>query len=275
METDEVLESGYGPSAPPGDNLLNDFVQGEADAFVELARARGDRVEHDEEFAITMTDGGSPSLFANPAVLRRPLLEHEWPEAGQRMHAFYAAADGGPFITYSGWPTPDLRSFGFGAIGHPPLMLRPPAPIATATPVGFEIRSVDDADTAAQFERTLVLGFPVPEIDADAATGHLIGSDPGAAGNWRHYLGLLDGVPVATGSAYVGAHHVHVEFISTLTEARGRGIGHAVTAAATLAAPDRPALLIASDLGRPVYSRMGYLTMARFTLWAGHRGAQP
>ena len=36
VETDEVLESGYGPGAPRGDNLLNDFVQGEAEAFAEL-----------------------------------------------------------------------------------------------------------------------------------------------------------------------------------------------------------------------------------------------
>ena len=40
---------------------------------------------------------------------------------------------------------------------------------------------------------------------------------------------------------------------------------------ATLADPDAPSMLIASDLGRPTYERMGNLTMARFTLWAGTR----
>ena len=79
-------------------------------------------------------------------------------------------------------------------------------------------------------------------------------------------------VPVATGSGYVDEHHVHVEFIATLEECRGRGVGYAITAAATLAAPDRPALLIASDLGQPVYRRLGYIAISRFTLWAGHRG---
>jgi hypothetical protein len=34
---------------------------------------------------------------------------------------------------------------------------------------------------------------------------------------------------------------------------------------------DAPSMLIASDLGRPTYERMGYLPMARFTLWAGSR----
>ena len=30
---------------------------------------------------------------------------------------------------------------------------------------------------------------------------------------------------------------------------------------------DRPAVLIASDEGRPVYSRMGYLAVERWTAW--------
>jgi hypothetical protein len=30
-------------------------------------------------------------------------------------------------------------------------------------------------------------------------------------------------------------------------------------------------MLIASDLGRPTYARMGFLTLTRFTLWLGSR----
>ena len=79
-----------------------------------------------------LTDGGSPTPFGNVAVLRRPLADAEWPEAARRMHAFYAEQDGGPFMTFSGWPTPDVRGLGFGAVGHPPLMLRPVGPIDSA-----------------------------------------------------------------------------------------------------------------------------------------------
>jgi hypothetical protein len=271
METDEVLESGYGPDAPRGDNLLNDFVQGEAEAFAELGRARGDRVAENGEFGLMMADGASPSLFGNVVVLRRPLLEHEWPGAARTMHEYFAEREGGAFLTFCAWPTPDVRNLGFGAVGHPPLMLRPTGPDAAPLPDGFEIRAVTDATTAAQYERTLVLGYPVPEIDPDA-TGSFINPDADAAPRWRHFLGVLDGAPVATGSAFVDDSHVHVEFISTIAEARGRGVGYAITAAATFAAADRPALLIASDLGKPVYDRLGYLTISRFTLWAGHRG---
>jgi hypothetical protein len=40
---------------------------------------------------------------------------------------------------------------------------------------------------------------------------------------------------------------------------------------ATTADAEAPSMLIASDLGRPTYERMGYLPMARFTVWAGTR----
>jgi hypothetical protein len=38
-----------------------------------------------------------------------------------------------------------------------------------------------------------------------------------------------------------------------------------------MADPARPAMLIASDLGQPVYERMGYVRLTRFTLWVGSR----
>jgi len=34
----------------------------------------------------------------------------------------------------------------------------------------------------------------------------------------------------------------------------------------------RPAVLNASDAGRPTYERLGYIPISRCTLWAGHRG---
>jgi predicted N-acetyltransferase YhbS len=55
--------------------------------------------------------------------------------------------------------------------------------------------------------------------------------------------------------------------VSNLARARGKGIGAALTWAATLAEPELPATLISSDDGRPVYERMGYLPIHRFTLW--------
>jgi hypothetical protein len=86
------------------------------------------------------------------------------------------------------------------------------------------------------------------------------------------WLARLDGEPVATAAAFT-SHGVNlVEIIATTAAARGRGIGAALTWRATLADPAVPAVLLASDLGRPVYERMGYLPISRATLWLGGLG---
>ena len=56
-------------------------------------------------------------------------------------------------------------------------------------------------------------------------------------------------------------------YVAALPAARGRGVGAAVTWAATLCQPERPAVLVASDDGRPVYERMGYVAIERWTAW--------
>jgi len=270
METDEVLESGYGPDTPPGDNALNDFVQGEADAWKTLAIARGDRVAEDKELGLMLADGGSPSPFGNVALLRRPIRDDEWPTVSERMQQFFGGHPGGPFLVFSGWPTRDLRSLGFGQIGHPPMMRRPPRPLAVPPVEGFEIRRVDDDDTAHDWERVLIEAYPVPELQPYSPGCFLSGNAVSAPG-WHYFVGYLDGEAVATAGSFVDERHVRIEFISTQDACRGRGIGNAITCAATAADLTKPAMLIASDLGYPTYLRMGYEPLVRFTLWAGHR----
>ena len=60
---------------------------------------------------------------------------------------------------------------------------------------------------------------------------------------------------------------VLVEYVAALATARGRGAGAAATWAATLCVPDLPAVLIASDDGRPLYEAMGYVAIERWTAW--------
>ena len=77
------------------------------------------------------------------------------------------------------------------------------------------------------------------------------------------------------GSGYVGDRLVRVDNIATLDSARGRGYGLAITAAAAAVDPSKPATLIASDLGRGVYERLGFVAMLRFTYWIGSADPEP
>jgi hypothetical protein len=85
----------------------------------------------------------------------------------------------------------------------------------------------------------------------------------------RFWVGYLDGRPVACSGAHVTDACVDVEYVACHEAARGRGIGAALTWRATLADPTKPAVLIASDPGQPVYEKMGYLRVMRLTMWAG------
>ena len=55
MDTDEELESGYGPTTPDGDNLLNDF-------------ARGESTDNREVFVITLQKDRSVAVCYMAAV---------------------------------------------------------------------------------------------------------------------------------------------------------------------------------------------------------------
>ena len=222
METDEVLSTGAGAATPPGDNLCNDYAQGLADAFGSLAAARGDRVAHDDTAALS--DAGSPSMFGNVAVIRRPVDESAWPALAAQMLALSSGRPGGSFLVFSAWPTPDLRELDFGgSVIRRSCSVRR-VPLHDEPIDDFEIRPVTDATTARGWEHALVHGYP--EAGVAAVRGRML--PPRArprAPRWRHWVGYLAGEAVGTASALVGDHHVDVEFISTLESARGRGIG--------------------------------------------------
>lgn len=268
MDTDEQLETGYGTATPLDDSFCNDYQLSLADAYTALADKRGDRVLHDA--GVTLCDAASPSRFLNVAIVREPSSDAGWRVLADRVRGFFTKGSGGSFLLYSAWPTPDLATYNFACVGHPLLMIRWPAPVTVDPILCFEIRAVTDKVGAEAWESVFIESFPVRELQP-FRPGSILPPPTLAAPGWQHWVGYLDGVAVATASAYVGKHHLNVENISTLERARGRGIGRCMTATATAARPDLPAMLIASDLGRPVYSRLGYQSLLHYTLWAGDR----
>jgi hypothetical protein len=267
MNEPSELETGYGPASRPGDNLLNDFVQENAVSFAAFGAARGDRLGRIEGI-VTLVDAGSPLPFSNRAVLEQPIddirvvLDH--------VRSFYDAGPATPFLLDSAWPTPNLEPIGFARMGHPPLMVRPAGMELPPAPLELRIERVVDDRTAHDYEHALIYGYPAPQLqpmtDVTIVTPKAL-----AAPGWHHFVGYVDDAPVAAGSGYVGDRLVRVDNIATLESARGRGYGLAMTAAAAALDLTKPATLIASDFGRSVYERLGFVALLRFTYWLGLR----
>ena len=138
---------------------------------------------------------------------------------------------------------------------------------APASNPELQIASVETADQLADFEQTLIEAYPVPEHQPWQRGSFLHPSVLGT--RWRMFVGYEGDRCVATAAAWLTDTVTIVEMVSTRDVCRGKGYGAAITAAATHAEPGRTAMLIASDLGRSVYDKLGYLPLLRYTLYVG------
>jgi hypothetical protein len=261
---EQPLETGWLRDTPTADTLLRSFVLGTADWMEAVARASGGPVLRTDD--VLAVDEHSAHLLFNNAVLMRPLNAARAEKVAADLMGFFGGA-GGPYSMFCPFPAevPGLEVF-----GHPPLMLRVAGGSAPPVPPELEIRAAETREDLEAYERVLVDGFPLEELKPwrpgvafHPANLHV----PGV----QLFVGRVDGAPVTCASSIIGCGVNHVEFVATLPEARGKGYGAAVTWAATMADPSLHALLIASDMGRPVYERMGYVPLMRWTLLVGQR----
>ena len=140
-------------------------------------------------------------------------------------------------------------------------------------PAGFEIGDVQEEKDLQDFKRVLIEGYDMPPAMAEgwvqSTHGFGIGKTP-----WRMVLGRLNGEPVGTNIVLNGAGVVGVYGIAVSPSARGKGIGAAITLQPLLDARDREgykyAVLFSTEMGAPVYQRIGFrLTDVRINryLW--------
>lgn len=136
-------------------------------------------------------------------------------------------------------------------------------------PMGVTLGWVVDEASMRDATRLAATGFGIPGELGEAVADVL--APLGAPGSpVRTVVAELDGRPVASALGIGLGRSVVIGNVATLEDARGRGIGRAVTIAVLRDAMERGArfgVLESSDLGHPVYRRIGFRDVAALQVY--------
>ena len=211
-------------------------------------------------------DSGLPTAFFNRVVILRRLRSSAAPELAERIARFYGERPGGgPYLVVDTWSTVDLAPYGFKRFLTLPFMVR--APDALAGPrSNLDIREARSRSDIAGFVDALVEGFAISGL-IDIPASRVMDERVLAEGSMRCWVAYSEGRPVGTSVAYISDGVVGVYLVSVVPDMRRKGVGEALTWQATLADRAAPCTLQASELGRPIYEQMGYITAAECATW--------
>jgi RimJ/RimL family protein N-acetyltransferase len=157
---------------------------------------------------------------------------------------------------------------GFRCVYEMPEMLLHGRAEERPLPDGVELRRLTSPEQAEDYWRVAgpaytSIGFP-PEMFASYRNHEGL-----MAENLVAFLAYLDGEPVSIAMTIVTHGVAGIYWVGSLEAARGKGLGRAVTTAATNAGFDLGAdvaSLQASPMGKPIYEAMGYETAFDYRL---------
>ncbi len=224
----------------------------------------GAEVLERDGLVLSLTNAPEPSLNAayverEPADPRRALAWGE-EEMARRGHAF--GLDHPP----GRWPALDraVRESGLERLLSRPVMVAEVTSVLeVAPPAGVRIEPVERRDQALTHARVDATAFGSSvEISERVFAPGLVGVE-----GTRGFLAWRGSEPVGGSVAQEGSGATGVFGVGVVSEARGRGIGAALTVAAVRAFPADLAWLVPSDLARPMYERLGFRELETWEVW--------
>ncbi|WP_410588016.1 GNAT family N-acetyltransferase [Amycolatopsis sp. lyj-23] len=213
-----------------------------------LARARGDGVA--DHPAFTAVDGRRFRIMLRTATPGDPAVEELTELARARRAAGRTVVVEDPFRVL------DLSALGMTA-GQLPVMAREPGPV----PAPGDVERVTTPAGLAGVEDLVVHGFPLEEYQPYCAgtvfPPELLG---GATALFRK-----DTRGACLTMAHGGVGGVY--WVTTRPEHRSQGIGRALMHAVLRHFDDVPVTLTASRAGRPLYEKLGFVTLGDAAWW--------
>ena len=135
---------------------------------------------------------------------------------------------------------------------------------------GFTIQKVRGMELQSLWAKIVSRGTGYSDTVADAvARLEATLTDPQYQAQQR-YIGLLNGVPVATSALVLDSGVAGIYAVATLPEARRQGIGRIMTVVPLLEARQlgyKVGILQASAMGYPVYQKIGFKDICMYNLY--------
>ncbi len=256
---------------------MNDAEQANAvdanywSSFTLLGRACGGEVMEDDGVLAIST--GFPVAMLNIGFIQEPLAD---PEAAFTKIVKFFDDRSIPFVvriregvdpkseeaaTAMSMPYSDtVPGMAMFPIGEPPPL-----------PEGVSVQRVSDEEALANYRQVMADGFGMPLKMVE----RMIQPSFLELAGWQSFLASVDGQPVATTSLYASAGTAGIYNVTTLEEYRGRGIGAAITWQGVARGREMGctvATLQASAMGKPVYERMGFRTVAPYRTFRRQEG---
>lgn len=156
----------------------------------------------------------------------------------------------------AGWTRPGMAA-DLGTVRRMPL------------PTGFEIRSAEDIAAFDLCARIFAEGFSSDE--AMRQWLYNLAKGYGTSPTRRWFLGILNKKPVATSVVVLDKGIAGIYCVATLQEARGRGVGTAITLEPMLEAKKKGfdfVVLQSSKMGLPVYEKIGFKEYCRIKAYS-------
>jgi hypothetical protein len=244
-------------------------VQRALDAFPDAWRVFAAQDTAPEIDGVLIVATGGQAAFCNQAIV---YAEPAVPRAAFEQTIAFFDERSLPFLLQvpAGSSVNELAfSSGLTIAGVPPFMVLDPIEGSRwrPAPAGLEIRPVVNDDEVTRVETLVSVTFGMdPEAVRSFGLGRLL--DAKAA---QMFLGWIDGEAVTTSSVVWTDGVAGIFSVGTLEEQRGKSLGEVMTAHAILTAADAGAdiaYLQASDMGYPIYERMGFRTVTSHTMYA-------
>lgn len=242
--------------------LIDHYMYGMVEMCESIVRAANGDVVRNETFAAF--DAKVPAAFFNSAFYFSPLTRAE---DAKPIEEFFDGNGRGDALLWSANVTADLSGRGWTIEGFPPFMASAPLERPDA-PAGVDVKRIDTFEELKTWISFWTRSFPFEDCELDQTLSESLLDDD----RLHIWLASVDGEPVATSLALPSETVNSVELVVTAPQARGKGIGAYMTLLAATARPGLPAALLASDLGRLLYERLGFRAITRATLWKRSRG---